>query len=121
MRKAVIIMLTVLMLFLGAVGLSAVKIYDARDKVTLTKMASWGDEEYVEGLEMEINSTYGNMLFWNTTVSMDNLKGAVTEYDFSITAVYPDIDTYSGLYLEPSTWGVNSFVINENGEDTGRM
>ena len=117
MKKAMIIMLTVLILVFGGIGLAAVKIYDAHDKVTLTEMASWGDKEYAEGLEMEINSTYDNMLFWNTTVSMDELKSAVTEYDFSITAVYPDIDNYSGVYLEPSTWGLDSFVINENGEE----
>lgn len=117
MKKAMIIMLTILILGFGGIGLAAVRIYDTHDKVTLTKMTSWGDEEYAEGLEMEINSTYDNMLFWNTTVSMDDLKGAVTEYDFSITAVYPEIDTYNGLILEVSTWGLDSFMINEKGEE----
>lgn len=117
MKKAMIIMLAVLVLVLGGISFAAVKIYDAHDKVTLTETTSWGDKEYVEGLKMEINSTYDNMLFWNTTVSMDDLKSVVTEYDFSITAVYPEIDTYSGLILEVSAWGLDSFMKNEKGEE----
>lgn len=117
MKKAMIIMLTVLVLVLGGIGFAAVKIYDAHDKVTLTKMTSWGDEEYVEGLKMEISSTYDNMLFWNTKVSMDDLKSAATEYDFSITAVYPEMDRYSGLILEVSSWGLDSFLENESVEE----
>lgn len=110
MRKATIIMFIVLILTLGGTCFAAVKIYDSRDEVTLTEMITWGDKDSVQDLTMQMYIMYLDRLHWTTTVPMNNLKEAVTEYKFSITPIYADLDRNTGLSMDSS---INTSLVQD--------
>lgn len=85
---------------MGGICFTAVKIYDRRDKVTLTEKNSWGKKDSLKGLSMQLNMSYKDQLRWTTVVPMDNVERAETEYDFSITPVYVDLNRYTGLDMD---------------------
>ena len=102
MRKTTMMFLIILALMLGGTCLAAVKLYDSHDKVTLTEVTSWGNKNSLEDLSMQLNMTYKDQLRWTTVVPMDNVGKAETEYDFSLTPVYADLDRDDGLSMDLS-------------------
>lgn len=111
MRKTTIILVVVLILTLGGTCFAAGKIYDSRDEVTLTQMTSWGEKEVIDNLTLRMNTMYRDRVHWMTTVPMKNPKEAVTEYDFSITPVYADLDRKTGLNMDVS---IDTSMIENN-------
>ena len=102
MRKATIIMFMVLILTLGGTCFMAVNIYSSRDKVTLTETTAWGKKDALHDLAMEIRTMYQDRLRWTTMVRMGNPEEASTEYDFSITPVYEELEKDNGLSMDLS-------------------
>lgn len=102
MRKATIIIGILLILTLGTTCFAAVKIYDSRDKVTLTEVTAWGNKASMQDLTMQMNIMYRDRLHWNTRIPMSNPEEAVTKYDFSITPVYEELDKDGGLGMTTS-------------------
>ena len=111
MRKTTIILVVVLILTLGGTCFAAGKIYDSRDEVTLTQMTSWGEKEVIDNLMLRMNTMYRDRVHWMTTAPMKNPKEAVTEYDFSITPVYADLDRKTGLNMDVS---IDTSMIQNN-------
>lgn len=93
MRKALV--LTVSLFLLSIVGLTAahISINPARDKVVLTEHVIYGDKSAAKGLTAHLSVHQNYQLYWDTSYHIGD--EAVTDTDFSFSAVQKSNDSYS--------------------------
>ena len=87
MKKAVILFLAVLVLFVGTVSVLGASVHSACDQVVYTEQPVYGDPREARGLTVSYRTTYDYKLLWDTVYPVGG--EAKTEFTFSANEVYP--------------------------------
>ena len=78
------------------------ELLSVKDKVEITENIVYGDKSAVEGIKAQLNSTYRNLLFWETSFSPES-ENVDTKYRFSKYEESGPINyNYSGVSLNLS-------------------
>ena len=101
MRKATIAMLLLLCLSIGGVCVAAAGVHAPHDQVVLKEKTVYGNREYAEGLDIQIQASYGAHLFWDTTYSIGTENHSDTDFLFSEQKIYDEVPAgYQGISLD---------------------
>ena len=101
MRKATIAMLLLLVISIGGVCVAAAGVHGPHDQVVLKEKTVYGNREYAEGLDIQIQASYASHLFWDTTYSTGTESQAETDFLFSARKIHDEVSTgYQGIMLD---------------------
>ena len=101
MRKATIAMLLLLVISIGGVCVAAAGVHGPHDQVVLKEKTVYGNREYAEGLDIQIQASYASHLFWDTTYSTGTEGQAETDFLFSARKIHDEVSTgYQGIMLD---------------------
>ncbi len=114
MKKATILMALVLLLSVCGVGVLAADVFEERDQVMLKERVIYGDRSKADGLAVEINSQYRNLLSWHTSLDISETVKPKTEHLFSSK---PRRDTrpieYEGINIQNDVIGSLDWQMEE--------
>ncbi len=82
MRKALILLIILLLASGIYLSWSVDQLYALRDQVTVTEKPILGDPAAAEGLRATLKTTYDDHLFWTTTQVLGSGQEPETEYEF---------------------------------------
>lgn len=117
MKKALVLMILLIVLSVSGMVLVFTVTNNVRDQVEITAISKFGDASAAEGLEVLARTHYNRHLFWNTTYRTDT-AAVQTGFLFSQTQIDENAPKeYSGVYMETGTQ--YGFDLRQEGKQSG--
>ena len=83
MRKALAILLVLIILSASGIIAAHAVVNEQRDQVVISENAIYGDKAAAYGLTVTNNSSWDNRLHWNTTYTIDEENSCNTDFRFT--------------------------------------